>query len=64
MADAEDKQLKAMDEQTEGVWKPRLAAAADPFESSLQRERVRRLAFTHFHKPKNLAPLALSWEAV
>ena len=30
-----------MEEQLEGVWKPRLAAAADPFESSLQRERVR-----------------------
>ena len=45
MADAEDKQLKAMEEQLEGVWKPRLSAAADPFENSLQRERVRRLAF-------------------
>ena len=36
-----------MEEQMEGVWKPRLAAAADPFESSLQRERVRRLSFLH-----------------
>ena len=34
-----------MEEQLEGVWKPRLSAAADPFESSLQRERVRPLAF-------------------
>ena len=33
-----------MEEQLEGVWKPRLSAAADPFESSLQRERVRQLA--------------------
>ena len=36
-----------MEEQLEGVWKPRLAAAADPFECSLQRERVRGLHFLH-----------------
>jgi len=36
---AEEQQLKTMEEQVDNIWKPRLTAA-DPFEGSLQKERV------------------------
>lgn len=36
---AEEKQLKTMEEQVDGIWTPRLTAV-DPFEGSLQNARV------------------------
>ena len=36
---AEEKQLKALEEQVDSIWKPRLTAG-DPFEGSLQNARV------------------------
>lgn len=42
---AEEKQLKTMEEQVDSIWKPRLTAG-DPFENSLQRDRVSLVMFT------------------
>ncbi len=49
----EEKQLKTMEEQVDGIWKPRLAAG-DPFEGSLQNARV----MLRHHKRSFLAQLS------